>query len=89
MKFYKEKENSNYYWHKNFYTNISYIYQAYSYIKFFKNGKEHNDKNASYYSLTSNFKSYYLNNKAYGFSNDFNKQSWRKFVRAFKLQAFL
>ena len=54
-------------------------------VRFIKNGKHHNPKNASFI-LYNKSKSFYLNSKYYGYENKFNKQSWRRFV---KLQAFL
>ena len=84
MKFY-----INYNWSKIRTDRLTVIYSTNKYILFFKDGKEHNKKNASYYSFNNNFKCYYLNNKPYGINNDFNKQSWRKFVRELKLRAFL
>ena len=54
-------------------------------IEFYKNGQNHNSKNASYFNYNG-FKEFSLNGKIYGYHNTFTKSSWRKFV---KLQAFL
>ncbi len=53
-------------------------------VRFIKNGKHHNPKNASY--IKNINKVFCLNDKIYGYHNEFTKQSWRRFV---KLQAFL
>lgn len=55
---------------------------------FFLNGLVHNSKNA-YYVGYDGIKMFSLNGQCYGFHNDFNKQSWRRFVRGLKLKAFL
>lgn len=57
-------------------------------IYFFKNSKMHNYKNTAY-SDNSGYKEFWLNNKYYGNENNFNKYSWRKFVRGLKLKVFL
>jgi hypothetical protein len=70
---------------------LNAVYSNIFFVKFFKNGKDHNSKNAAYvehYTFISKYieKYFYLNGKCYGTNNDFTKQSWRKFV---KLQVFL
>jgi hypothetical protein len=84
MKFYKEKNiNYSYFWFKIHNFNITAIYFDYRTF-FFKNGKFHNFKNATY-TDNNGSKEFSLNNKFYGNHNDFTKQSWRRFV---KLQVF-
>jgi hypothetical protein len=64
------------------------IYYAFIYnhhIVFYKNGKLHNSKNAAYTS-SNKYKEFSLNGKCYGNHHEFNKKSWRRFV---KMQAFL
>ena len=93
MKFYKEKYYKSYYYNiiignalnaiyfdeRQFADKIYYDYD----IVFFKNGCVHNPKNATYFRGNKEF---YLNDKIYGYERDFNKQSWRRFV---KMQVFL
>ncbi len=92
MKFYKNNNNK-----KNNYK--TYITQNLSEIIFRKDGMWHNEKDASYIGSITQFwdsdkgklvenchKLFYLNGKFYGNENDFNKKSWRRFV---KLKAFL
>ncbi len=55
------------------------------YVRFLKNGKDHNTKNAALIRYDG-YKQFYLNNKLYGYKKDFTKKSWRKFV---KMQVFL
>lgn len=85
MKFYVEKEISSYYLKikKN---KLNAIYGCCFIVWFFKNGKEHNFKNASFFDKRNKYKEFCLNDKIYGDQNDFTKQSWRRFV---KLKAFL
>jgi hypothetical protein len=85
MKFYRDMNNYDDYWNKIFNNNLTAIYYNSFAIKFFKNGKENNTKNASYIAK-SGYKQFYLNDKCYGDDEDFTKESWRRFV---KLQAFL
>ena len=58
-------------------------------VRFIKNGKHHNPKNAAYVN-SRGYKEFRLNNIYYGYANgyakDFTKLSWRKFI---KLLAFL
>jgi hypothetical protein len=85
MKFYIEY-SSSYYWKKICNNELSCIYLDYDYhIRFYKNGKIHNNKNAAY-TNPNNYKSFYLNGKFYGNKYNFTKKSWRKFV---KMQTFL
>ena len=55
---------------------------------FFENGLEHNSKNAAYIGCFLN-KEFSLNGNYYGTHYKFTKESWRKFIRELKLQAFL
>ncbi len=82
MKFYKDKYGL-FYWYKILYRKLTAIYYN-DKIVFYKNGKFNNNKNVAY--IDDRIKSFCLDGKVYGTENDFNKKSWRKFV---KLQAFL
>lgn len=82
MKFYKDK--TFYYWALILINKSNAIINHKSEIRFFKNGLEHNFKNAA---LSYGFcKHFFLNGKNYGDQYEFTKESWRKFV---KLQVFL
>ena len=91
MKFYRHNTYyySHYYFDKIIINKLDCVYLHVKDIYFYKNGKLHNNKNASYQSFNKNFRTYYLNGIIYGNQKDFNKQSCRKFVRKLKLQAFL
>ena len=59
-----------------------------TYVHFYKNGQDHNTKNAAYIRYDNRFnrfKQFYLNGKLYGNHDNFNKKSWRRFV---KIQVF-
>ncbi len=92
MKFYKYKNSINFY-NKIKINKLTSIYfyitnssnKSYYGILFFKDGKEHNDKNAAYI-RSDEYRLFYLNNKNYGNQKDFTKKSWRRFV---KLQVFI
>ena len=83
MKFYTYKYGFNF-WNKIRVMKLNAIYGSCFIAIFFKNGKEHNNKNASY--VDKNAKSIYLNGKCYGYKDNFTKQSWQRFV---KMQVFL
>jgi len=88
MKFFKLVKTTNYL-NKIYINNLTAIYaNNFSYVEFFKNGVGHNAKNASHISKNGR-KEFCLNGIYYGNEYDFTKQSWRKFVRELKLQAFL
>jgi hypothetical protein len=86
MKFYRDIDNNIYndYWNKIYYNKLTAIHCDSIAIRFFKNGIKNNNKNASY--ISNSGKVFWLNNKSYGYGNNFTKESWRRFV---KLQAFL
>ena len=84
MKFYREDKNNYEYWNKIIRNKLNAIYHSES-VWFFKSGKHHNFKNASYFNYNG-YKEFSLNGKLYGYENDFTKKSWRKFV---KIQVFL
>jgi hypothetical protein len=84
MKFYIDNKDY-FYWNKISINKLTAVYGCLYYIYFFKNGKSHNVKNTAYIRYNE-YKEFWLNNKLYGTTNHFTKQSWRKFV---KLQAFL
>jgi hypothetical protein len=89
MKFYRGEFD-----HENF-INSKYYYQIINNkltavycddrTMFFKNGKDHNSKNAAIHWLDG-FKEFCLNDITYGTEDDFTKESWRRFC---KLKAFL
>jgi hypothetical protein len=83
MKFYKSNSYYGPYLEKILSNKLNAIYSYYS-VLFFKNGKEHNPKNAAY--ISNKIKQFKLNNKFYGDQDDFTKYSWRRFV---KLSTFL
>ena len=83
MKFYTYKYGFNF-WNKIKVMKLSAIYGSCFIVWFFKNGKEHNNKNASY--VDKNAKSFYLNGNYYGNHNDLTKESWQRFI---KMQVFL
>ena len=93
MKFYNDKKKNDL-WSKIMTNKLSAIYtyntiKKNTYVYFYKNGQDHNTKNAAcirYDNRFNRFKQFYLHGKHYGNQNDFTKSSWRKFV---KLQVFL
>ena len=90
MKFYVDHyKNKTYYCDKIKNNKLSAIYSynyflSSSYVQFFKNGMYHNAKNADYINYKGN-KDFSLNNKFYGYKDDFTKESWRRYV---KMQVF-
>jgi hypothetical protein len=87
MKFYRDRDiNNNYYHNKICDNNLSacYLDSEDEEILFFNNGYIHNFKNAAY--VTKGFKSFYLNGYFCDTSWYFTKESWRRFV---KLQVFI
>lgn len=85
MKFYKEDRDRFNFCNKIRINKLNAICCDFFYCEFYKNGQIHNSKNAAYINY-SGYKIFYLNNKLYGYSGDYTKQSWRKFI---KLQFFL
>lgn len=85
MKFYKENLYTNYQYSKIIHNKLNVCYHRFDGVIFFKNGKSHNVKNASF-QVCDGYKTFYLNGKYYGYKAEFTKESWRKFV---KLKAFL
>ena len=86
MKFYKYN-NYHYahYYHDKIITNkLDCVYYHVKDFCFFKNGKQHNSKNAAY--ICDKYKEFYLNGTSYGNKDNFTKESWRKFV---KMKVFL
>jgi hypothetical protein len=88
MKFYRDKYSSSHYFYltkaENNNLNAICIDSA-NIVRFLINGKRHNTKNASFYE-SKIYKIFYLNDEAYGNENEYDKQSWRRFV---KLRMFL
>lgn len=83
MKFYNGK-GFIYYWKLISAHKLTAIYCSRN-IVFFKNGLYHNNKNAAYRNANG-YKWFYLNSEYYGNQYNFNKKSWRRFV---KLKVFL
>jgi len=83
MKFYKYKYGFGYF-NKIMVNKFNAIYSDRDVIAFYRNGKLHNTKNASYILFKN--KSFCLNANHYGYECDFTKESWRRFV---KMQVFL
>lgn len=76
MKFYKV---TNYiYWSQFINSKLNAIYCDAN-IRFLKNGKHHNPKNAAFINYKGD-KQYILNGKYYGNHKDFTKETWRRFV---------
>ena len=84
MKFYRDIDNYIY-WYKIKDNKLTAIYCDNRCVFFYKNGKKHNSKNASFVEPNA-LKVFRLYDKFYGDQKTFTKYSWRKFV---KLQAFL
>ncbi len=88
MRFYRDKYNNHYYYNEIEFLKLTCIYctcfVGYCVI-FFKNGLYHNSKNAAYI-YGDNYKQFRLNDINHSYDKDFNKKSWRRFV---KLQTFL
>jgi hypothetical protein len=90
MKFYIAKNNkySTSFANRNIlliiFNKLTCVYSNQYDVEFYYNGKIHNNKNAAF--ISNKYKEFRLNGKYYGNTNDFTKQSWRRFV---KLQAFL
>ncbi len=59
MKFYREKKYTNYWNFKIYYNDLTSIYHDSISIRFFKNGKRNNSKNAAYIKINE-FKEFYL-----------------------------
>ena len=85
MKFYKEIIYRTNYLDLIIKNKLNSIYYHIFSVRFFKNGRIHNYKNAAV-NWDDRYAEFYLNNKLYGNQNNFNKKSWRRFV---KLQVFL
>jgi hypothetical protein len=87
MKFYKDINIYKFYYYYITSSRLTCIHidKAYDAVVFYKNGKYHNNKNASYFNYNG-FKHFCLDGKLYGNQTKFTKKSWRKFV---KLKAFL
>jgi hypothetical protein len=77
-------KNNIFYYNKIKNNNLTCVYYDNIAIRFFKNGKYNNTKNAAYITYDG-YKEFFINNICYG-DNNFTKHSWRKFA---KLQAFL
>ncbi len=83
MKFYRDKY-PYIFWYKIKDYKLTTIYYDNIVIRFFKNGKYHNNKNACYVHKEG-YKYFYLYGKYYGDQDKFTKKSWRRFV---KMQVF-
>jgi hypothetical protein len=80
MKFYRDKFRWKY-WHKIIDNKLTAIYVDKHTLSFYKNGKLHNTKNFAYYIEYNGLKEFSLNDAVFGYSKDFTKESWRRFVR--------
>jgi hypothetical protein len=85
MKFYVDDTYNHVYWYKIYDNKLTAIYYNGFAVRFYKNGKKHNNKNAALI-RPKGHKEFVLNNKLYGYHDSFTKESWRRFC---KLQAFL
>ena len=84
MKFYNNNKKYNF-WNKISNNKLTAIYCDYYGVWVLKNGKHHNTKNAAYVNFRG-YKEFILNGKLYGNHDNFNKKSWRRFV---KMDVFL
>ncbi len=73
MKFYNDKFNTLFF-NKIINNDLTCVYSYTGAVIFYKNGKQHNSKNASYYNFFRE-KSFMLKNKYYGDENSFTKLS--------------
>jgi hypothetical protein len=92
MKFYIDKSDDMSelsYWNKIIFNKFNAIHydEIEESVRFFFNGKYSNTKNAAH--INGNLKGFWFKNKYYGYTNNFTKQSWRRFVRELKLKVFL
>jgi hypothetical protein len=85
MKFYKDDDYFGRYFDKIKVYKLTAICCNSISVNFYKNSKLHNTKNAAHIRFDG-YKIFYLNHKLYCDSNNFTKQSWRRFI---KLKAFL
>lgn len=87
MKFYRDIYNANYWCKIEFYKLNAVLIDYNNYLRFYKNGKVHNSKNAAH--IYYGYKLFYLKGKYYGNLTKFNKFLWRNFVRELKMKVFL
>ncbi len=81
MKFYRDKNKSDLYWNKILDNKLTCIlFDYYEVITFYKNGLEHNSKNAALVTESTR-KLFYLNGIYHGDQIKFTKHSWRRFVK--------
>ena len=83
MRFYKNKKYTG----EPFDNTLTAVYHNTYSIRFFKNGENHNTKNAGM--IYGEFKEFWLNGRYYGNQNTLTKKSWRRYMRLIKLKAFL
>ncbi len=83
MQFYK---NKNYDYHFIRHNKLSFANQDNERIVFYKDGKEHNNKNAAIIYYRIKVKHFCLNDLFYGYETRFTKQSWRKFISTLNSQ---
>jgi hypothetical protein len=74
MKFYK-----NNFYYKIISNKLTSIYVDKNTLSFYKNGNLHNSKNVAYKN-NNGYKEFVLNDIVFGYSKDFTKKSWRRFV---------
>jgi beta-lactamase class D len=82
MKFYRDKRF--YYWNKIKDNKLNAIHSHSNLTRFYRNGVEHNSRNASHV-MNDSIEEFYLDGKCYGNESHFTKKSWRRFV---KMQVF-
>ncbi len=86
MKFYKTKFFDELCLRRISGNKLTAIYSC-AFIRFFKNGRFHNSKNASYIApfpmehKECGYKTFFLNGEYYGNEDDFTKKSWRRFIK--------
>ena len=78
MKFYRDKFRMKY-WNKIISNKLTSIYVDKNTLSFYKNGNLHNSKNVAYKN-NNGYKEFVLNDIVFGYSKDFTKKSWRRFV---------
>ncbi len=78
MKFYRDKFRMKY-WNKIISNKLTSIYVDKNTLSFYKNSNLHNSKNAAYIE-NNGYKEFVLNDIVFGYSKDFTKKSWRRFV---------
>mgnify|MGYP007069476646 CR=1 FL=1 len=81
----KNNDKANIFWDLIIVGKLTAIHNGFLMVRFYKNGRLHNTKNAA---CTDDYayREFRLNGNWYSVNKNFTKESWRRFV---KLQAFL